>query len=438
MNVVLFDPDLNLLLASAWSSGQGSGSFCGQNRPNSFRNTRGHTTNCNSYAHNTPEDGNSSSYTANSTKDCTHVSPDDNLKCTIESNLNDISNLICRLICKISPLGVPKLNVYLLVEREFDLLSTILLNYIKSLYSLVVINSIYHGFNHELEILLKLDLTILPICNFNSFKEVKIVDIDDLDRTEANTTTGHKFIYCSNRFICNDFYGSNSNNSSTGLKISGTHGLTDTKQVLGATGNGQDLVLYLRRFDNIMFCGTFDYLHYGHKLLLLSAFLSCSKNLFIGVVASDNLIMKKADFEKIQPLETRKKMVKSYLSELQLLYSSSVNFGNSVVEADSEHGSSSSSSTYDYVSVDFNLINTNSSSTEYHSIDSSPNYFDLKGGTGYSVHTVSSTANVRVDEIPAGNGVTINLFDLFDVVGPSNKLTEKFGLVVTPELIYML
>ncbi|UKK02434.2 hypothetical protein MACK_002527 [Theileria orientalis] len=433
MNVVLFDPDLSLLLASARSSRLGSGSFGGLNRPDSLHNTPGHTINYTSDTHNTPEDGNTSSYSTSSTKDSTYFSPDYNLKCTIESNLNDISNLICRLICKISPFGVHKLNVYLLVENEFDLLSTILLNYIKSLYSLVVINSINHGFNHELEILLKIDLTILPICNFNSFKEVKIMDLDRIDRTDPNTTTGNTFIYFNNRFICNDFYGYNSRNSSTGLKIPGTRGLADTQKVPGVTGNGQEFALYLKRFDNIMFCGTFDYLHYGHKLLLLAAFLSCNKNLFIGVVASDDLILKKAGFEKIQPLETRKDMVKSYLNELQLLYPSSFSFDNSGVGADSELVSSSGSCMYDYVSIDFNLLNMNSSSTGYPLVDSSPNYFDIKGGSSYSSH--ASTANVRLDEIPTDNGVTINLFDLFDVVGPSNRFTEKFGLVVTPELI---
>ncbi|UKJ89424.1 hypothetical protein MACJ_002675 [Theileria orientalis] len=434
MNVVLFDPDLSSLLAKARSSRLCSGSFGGLDRPNSLHDTRAHTINYTSDAHNTPEYGQSLFYTTNSTKDSSNYSPDYNLKCTIESNLNDISNLICRLICKISPLGVPKLNVYLLVENEFDLLSTILLNYIKSLYSLVVINSINHGFDHALEILLKIDLTILPICNFNSFKEVKIVDLEGIDTTDGNTITGKKFIYFKNSFICNEFYGYNSKNISTGPKISGTHGLTDAQQVLGGTGNIQDFVLYLRRFDNIMFCGTFDYLHYGHKLLLLAAFLSCNKNLSIGVVASDDLIFKKTGFEKIQPLETRKEMVKLYLNELQLLYPSTASFDN-VVGTDSELGSSSSSSMYDYASIDFNLLNTNSASTAYHLIDSSPTYFDMKGNCSYSPHTVSSTANIRLDEMPTGNGVTINLFDLFDVVGPSNRLTEKFGLVVTPELI---
>lgn len=54
--------------------------------------------------------------------------------------------------------------------------------------------------------------------------------------------------------------------------------------------------------------GTFDYLHTGHKALLSACLLTARKRLVIGI-ASQDLLLKKANKEYLQPFDTRKRNV---------------------------------------------------------------------------------------------------------------------------------
>ncbi|VVC34566.1 Hypothetical protein CINCED_3A007033 [Cinara cedri] len=68
-------------------------------------------------------------------------------------------------------------------------------------------------------------------------------------------------------------------------------------------------------YENVVLGGTFDRLHKGHKILLSTAVLKCSKNLTVGVTDISMLKSKKL-WELIEPCETRIKNVEEFLKDI--------------------------------------------------------------------------------------------------------------------------
>ena len=71
-------------------------------------------------------------------------------------------------------------------------------------------------------------------------------------------------------------------------------------------------------YDNVCLGGTFDNLHYGHKVLLSTAQLLCKKSLTIGVTDL-NMIKSKVLWELIEPVEKRIENLLEYLKDVDPL-----------------------------------------------------------------------------------------------------------------------
>ncbi|XP_050438514.1 bifunctional coenzyme A synthase-like [Adelges cooleyi] len=68
-------------------------------------------------------------------------------------------------------------------------------------------------------------------------------------------------------------------------------------------------------YENVVLGGTFDRLHKGHKILLSTAALKCTKKLTVGVTDTSMLKSKKL-WELIEPCEIRIKNVKGFLKDI--------------------------------------------------------------------------------------------------------------------------
>ncbi|CCW62854.1 unnamed protein product [Phytomonas sp. EM1] len=69
-------------------------------------------------------------------------------------------------------------------------------------------------------------------------------------------------------------------------------------------------------YKYIAFGGTFDRLHFGHKLLLTMAALYATDKLLVGVTG-ESMIKDKKFSEKIQPVDIRKANVKRFLEKVR-------------------------------------------------------------------------------------------------------------------------
>ena len=65
-------------------------------------------------------------------------------------------------------------------------------------------------------------------------------------------------------------------------------------------------------FDRVLFAGTFDHLHSGHKYVLTRALLMAKEELIVGF-ACDDLLNNKKCFDCLEPLDTRKRRVSEFL-----------------------------------------------------------------------------------------------------------------------------
>ncbi|ORM41045.1 uncharacterized protein BXIN_0438 [Babesia sp. Xinjiang] len=167
-------------------------------------------------------------------------------------------------------------------------------------------------------------------------------------------------------------------------------------------------------FDNVMCCGTFDCLHFGHKYLLLSAFLSCRRSIHIGITAPDAMLRSKSDYCMIQSLEKRREVVERYVSILQLLY------GRSNMDFPCPTNISKGTLVMNYHNCDFFSYNTVP--------------MTLRECSELSCHEFTSellpTEPSRVSDrlYPY-----VTIFDLMDMYGPAGMLKESFALVISPE-----
>lgn len=71
----------------------------------------------------------------------------------------------------------------------------------------------------------------------------------------------------------------------------------------------------LKTYDVIALGGSFDHIHFGHKLMILKGILNCNKKLSIGIT-SDEMISKKCHLSAIQPFNFRKQAVLDYINEI--------------------------------------------------------------------------------------------------------------------------
>lgn len=68
-------------------------------------------------------------------------------------------------------------------------------------------------------------------------------------------------------------------------------------------------------WNKIIVAGTFDRLHDGHKLLLMTSYNNCEKELIIGIT-NINMIINKKYNNIIEPLEIRINNVKKYIENI--------------------------------------------------------------------------------------------------------------------------
>ncbi|GIX61852.1 pantetheine-phosphate adenylyltransferase [Babesia caballi] len=179
----------------------------------------------------------------------------------------------------------------------------------------------------------------------------------------------------------------------------------------GIEAAAQELLL----FDNVVCCGTFDCLHFGHKYLLLAAFLSCCKSLRVGITASDALLQKKSDFLLIQSLDKRREAVERYISMLNVLYRSRRVAASRVPP----------------------LVADGTQVVNYHNCDlfsyrTVPAAMPACNEVSYRLFSLEGAAS---DPPPAADPPlpAVETFELMDMYGPAAVLEESAALVISPE-----
>ncbi|CDR96529.1 hypothetical protein, conserved [Babesia bigemina] len=170
-------------------------------------------------------------------------------------------------------------------------------------------------------------------------------------------------------------------------------------------------------FDNVMCCGTFDCLHFGHKYLLLSAFLSCRSSMQIGVTASDALLSKKQNFSLIQSLEKRREAVERYMRVLRYLYGSRRMLSSPLLDHFANGSRVMSYHNCDFFAYPF-----------------TPVLLPDCGELSYSEYYADNPPH---DAVPADSADAlrpcVTTFELMDIYGPAAVLEETFALVISPE-----
>ena len=89
------------------------------------------------------------------------------------------------------------------------------------------------------------------------------------------------------------------------------------------------LLLYVPRpiemskYDRVLFAGTFDHLHAGHKLVLTRAFFLASQILYVAIT-TDDLIRNKRYSAALEPFETRKARVCEFIEGMRPAFAGSV------------------------------------------------------------------------------------------------------------------
>ncbi|EDO07830.1 hypothetical protein BBOV_III002660 [Babesia bovis T2Bo] len=167
-------------------------------------------------------------------------------------------------------------------------------------------------------------------------------------------------------------------------------------------------------FDKVMCCGTFDCLHFGHKYLLLAAFLSCYRALHIGITAPDAMLSKKIDFSLIQNLEKRRDAVKRYMCMLQVLY------GPRTVVTPLTPNIAEGSTVVSYHNCDF---------FSYRTV---PVALQKCTKLSYREFRAPNRARNKTDQVNA-LGPIVTTFDLMDQYGPAGVIQDSFALVISPE-----
>lgn len=72
----------------------------------------------------------------------------------------------------------------------------------------------------------------------------------------------------------------------------------------------------LKRFSKILFAGTFDHLHHGHKTILIKSLLMTTSTLYVAVT-TQSLVSRKLCAEAIQPFEIRRERVREFIESIR-------------------------------------------------------------------------------------------------------------------------
>ncbi|GFE52913.1 bifunctional coenzyme A synthase-like, putative [Babesia ovis] len=199
---------------------------------------------------------------------------------------------------------------------------------------------------------------------------------------------------------------------------------SDDREILSRLGEVDCLAVYdpnnevvareILSFDNVMCCGTFDCLHFGHKYLLLCAFLSCHQTLQIGITAPGDMLHSKIDFSLIQNLEKRREAVEHYMRLLQVLY------GPRTVYTPPPPSIPEGSRVVSYHNCDFFSYSTIPMSLQK-CLELS--YHEFRAPKAPSKPTMPSDVT----------GLSVTTFDLIDRYGPAGVIKDSFALVISPE-----
>ncbi|KAK1444969.1 hypothetical protein BgAZ_108750 [Babesia gibsoni] len=168
-------------------------------------------------------------------------------------------------------------------------------------------------------------------------------------------------------------------------------------------------------FENVMFCGTFDCLHFGHKYMLLLSFLSCGKSIQIGITGSDSMLNCKSDSHLIQSYEERLEAVEEYVNILKLLYRSKM-FTPPTLDQCSTNGNTVIS----YQNCDFFTYLTESIALP-----------DCEEALYHEFTVDKLCEEPKTQE--TSQVLSVTTFKLMDIYGPAGFMEDSYALVVSPE-----
>ncbi|AFZ80906.1 hypothetical protein BEWA_003140 [Theileria equi strain WA] len=362
--------------------------------------------------------------------------------CTVERSLYNVATLISEPLAR----GCTDLIIYLVVGDESNLYSAILLDYIRSLYSLVILqaqrlNRIDEFVNPD-----RVNFTILPVADWKVLLEddievIKMEQVgrsslrsrlleprpsDDGSREEHSSPTGPgKGVVPRKRetyilpelpeYTFTEFYKRfvdiNPGDGTESWKRQGPLEDTGTIDCLGTSCAN----LVVEKYENVMCCGTFDRLHFGHKVLLLTAFLSSGRNLNVGITASKEMLDSKEYMEHIEPFEKRQARVTRYLGEMKQVYCRGTH-----QDAKITYGDGTSTCGSGRVAEPKRV--------NYHNCDFLPFH------QGNRLEEDRCNDSIK-DETYEGACSNITIFPLMDLLGPSRYIKEQFAMIVTSEII---
>lgn len=101
-------------------------------------------------------------------------------------------------------------------------------------------------------------------------------------------------------------------------------GASETDEECGRIPHIMAEIGYANRLENVMFGGTFDRLHYGHKYTILCSFMMAKSHLYLGISKSHQLTADKLYGHLIQPYHERLYNIQKYITDISDLTSTPV------------------------------------------------------------------------------------------------------------------
>ncbi|KAK2196960.1 Rossmann-like alpha-beta-alpha sandwich fold [Babesia duncani] len=339
------------------------------------------------------------------------------LFCKVVDSVDSIASTIVKIIVR----GTGNLVVYIVVESQNQLHSIFLIDYIRSLYTLVIHHYLQLG--KDLELLSNpqgSDLSIIPIYDwkFLSSRNISIATLS------CNNIDHETFLHLpAFSMTFHAFY--NYINGSAAVESNRIKSKCTKLDCLGMAGDSGQIpqTLEIRKYHNVMCCGefllsvvvnigTFDRLHYGHKLLLLVGYLSTSCNLYLGLNGSREMLTAKEDWDLIQPYEQREAILKKYIDLLEWSYPPLERSVESMLEPE----------VHSYHCCDF-INGSTRTSNSFSTLDEEMTRVCLNGK---SCGQIGISAD---DEI----GIRIERFKLLDNLGPARWIPEQHAMIISPD-----